>query len=111
MNRIAWPAQVERTSRGEQLMGRLGKLWATVSPSEAAEGHAAIEAAMASSAAVHCTTLARVGAVCPPHWRTTHDAGTCAQHSPHLLTGLQSVSSSALFGGTHSNDQDGTRLF
>ncbi len=72
MNRVARPAQVERTSRGAQLIERLGGLWAAVSASEAAEGRAAVEAAMASSAAVHCATLAKVGGRCLPFLRPGH---------------------------------------
>ena len=98
------PVQVERTSRGKQLMVRLSELWAAMSPSEAAEGRAAVEAAMASSAAVHCTTLAKVDGRCLPSLGpgpTMRKQGTCAQHPAMSKDPLAQPASgwSVLLGG------------
>ena len=53
--------QAERTSQGMQLMERLRMLWAVVSPADAAEGRAGVEAIMAGTDSVHSSSLTKVG--------------------------------------------------
>ena len=66
--------QAERVAQAKQLMERLGALWAAVAPGEAAEGRAAVEAAMAGPASVHCATNEKVRQHCSPSHRQSDDA-------------------------------------
>ena len=61
-NEVLMPVQVERMAQGKQLMEKLGALWAAATPGEAAEGRAAVEAAMAGSTPAHCATIAKARA-------------------------------------------------